>query len=111
MGRGKPAPTLLHFIFKDHQSRGSGHTVVPVAAATVETDCQTQPSLPRLRGAIIAPVLKSRARVTWSLRDREGDCYIYFSMTISRRSGKPSSTALEVKPQGELNHAPARVVR
>src|SRR5262245_35688817 len=26
---------------------------------------------------------KSRARLTWSLRDREGCCYIYFSITIS----------------------------
>ena len=55
------------------QSRGSGRIVVPVAAATVETDRQTQPSLPRLGAdALVVPALKSRARLTWSLRDREG---------------------------------------
>jgi len=29
------------------------------------------------------PALKSRAKFTWSLRDREGGCCIYFSKTIN----------------------------
>src|SRR6266540_6341886 len=42
------------------QSRGSGHIFVPVAAAMVEIDRQTQPSLPRLRAdALIVPALKT----------------------------------------------------
>jgi len=50
------------------QSRGSGHIVVLVAAATVDTELQNQPSLPRLRtDALIVPALKSRAKLTRSL--------------------------------------------
>ena len=30
------------------------------------------------------PALKSRAKLTWSLRDREDGCCIYFSKTIIR---------------------------
>src|SRR5262249_5210004 len=68
MGRGIPAPTLLHFIFKDHQSRRSSHIVVSVAAATVEPNQKVQPSLPRLSAdTLMVPALKSRARFTWSL--------------------------------------------
>src|SRR5215510_2021493 len=63
--------------FQRPSKPGSGHIVVPVAAATVETDRQTQPSLPRLKAdAIIVPAIKSRARVTWSLRDQKNDCHI-----------------------------------
>jgi len=47
---------------------GNGHIVISVAAATVETDRQAQPSLPRLRtDALTVPALKSRAKLTWSL--------------------------------------------
>ena len=35
--------------------------------------------------ALVAPALKSRARITWSLRDREDGCSIYFSKTINPR--------------------------
>src|SRR5262245_14429804 len=50
------------------QSWGSGRTVVLVAAATVDTDLQNQPSLPRLvTDALMVPALKSRAKITRSL--------------------------------------------
>src|SRR5215510_3821039 len=60
--------------------------VVLVAAATVDNEWQNQPSLPRLEmDALFVPALKSRAKLTWSLRDREDGCCIYFSKTIIRR--------------------------
>src|SRR5215813_5693360 len=40
---------------------------LPVAAATVE----------------LSPAFQSRAKLTWSLRDREDGCCIYFSKTIN----------------------------
>ena len=35
--------------------------------------------------ALVGPALKSRAKLTWSLRDRVDGCCIYFSKTIIRR--------------------------
>src|SRR5215813_1670165 len=46
------------------QSRESSRIVVLVAAATVDTDLQNQPSLPRLEAdALKVPALKSQARI------------------------------------------------
>src|SRR5262245_20241864 len=59
---------LLYLFLKDHQSLGSSHIVVSVAAGTVEADQEVQPSLPRLSAdTLMIPTLKSRARFTWSL--------------------------------------------
>ena len=50
------------------QSRESSRIVVLVAAATVDTVQQNQPSLPRLgTDPLMVPALKSRAKLTRSL--------------------------------------------
>src|SRR5215510_371674 len=61
------------------QSRGSRRIVVLVATATVETDLQSQPSLPRLvTDALKVPALKSRAKLTRSL-PRPGKRWLHYS--------------------------------
>ena len=35
--------------------------------------------------ALVGPAFQSRAKLTWSLRDRVDGCCIYFSKTIIRR--------------------------
>jgi len=76
------------------QSRGSRRTVVLVAAATVDTDLQSQPSLPRLgTDALMVPALKSRAKITRSL-PRPGDRWLhYFFKQHQRRAGLNSRSA------------------
>ena len=41
------------------------------------------------------PALKSRAKLTWSLRDREDGCCIYFSKTINPRLNSDVAAAAE----------------
>jgi hypothetical protein len=45
--------------------------------------------------ALVDPALKSRARITWSLRDREDGCSIYFSKTINPRLNSRRRDAAE----------------
>ena len=72
------------------QSRAFGRILVLVAAATVDNERQNQPSLPRLQmHTLSVPALKSRAKLTWSLRDREDGCCIYFSKTINAGLNSP----------------------
>src|SRR5882672_7653407 len=60
------------------QSRGSDRIVVLVAAATVDTDRQNQPSLPRLgTDALMVPALKSRAKLIRSL-PRPGKRWLHY---------------------------------
>src|SRR5262245_37030543 len=60
------------------QSRESSHIVVLVAAATVDTELQNQPSLPRLgTDALMVPALKSRAKLTRSL-PRPGKRWVHY---------------------------------
>src|SRR5262245_15236176 len=60
------------------QSRESSHIVVLVAAATVDTELQNQPSLPRLgTDALMVPALKSRAKLTRSL-PRPGKRWLHY---------------------------------
>src|SRR5215510_11117721 len=68
------------------QSRESSRIAVLVAAATVDTDLQNQPSLPRLAtDALMVPALKSRAKLTRSLpRPGKSGCII-FSNAINAR--------------------------
>ena len=67
------------------QSRESGYVVVSVAAATVDTGAGINRRSATGNGyALVDPALKSRAKLTWSLRDREDGCCIYFSMNIIR---------------------------
>src|SRR5882672_3752859 len=76
------------------QSRGSDRIVVLVAAATVDTDRQNQPSLPRLgTDALMVPALKSRARINRRCRDREKGACIIFSKTINPRLNSSAANA------------------
>ena len=60
------------------QSRESSHIVVLVAAATVDTELQNQPSLPRLgTDALMVPALKSRAKLIRSL-PRPGKSWLHY---------------------------------
>jgi hypothetical protein len=45
--------------------------------------------------ALVDPALKSRAKLTWLLRDREDGCCIYFSKTIN--AGLSSTVAAATK--------------
>ena len=47
------------------------------------------------RGAAfeLSPALKRRAKFTWSLRDREDGCRIYFSKTINPRLNTVAANA------------------
>src|SRR5215510_14546616 len=89
------------------QSWGSGRTVVLVAAATVDTDLQNQPSLPRLvTDALMVPALKSRAKITRSL-PRPGKSWLNYSFKDhqSRGAFTPSfqSRQRRLNLIGELN--------
>jgi hypothetical protein len=65
-----------------------GRTVVSVAAATVDTDRQHQPSLPRLgTDALIVPALKSRAKLTWSL-PRPGKMWLHYLLKDHKPTAK-----------------------
>src|SRR5215510_3710823 len=67
------------------QSRESGCVVVSVAERRLIPMIGINRRSATENGyALVAPALKSRAKFTWSLRDREGSCCIYFSKTISR---------------------------
>src|SRR5499426_4679313 len=60
-GRKGTIPAMVGLNSQRPSKPGNGHIVISVAAATVETDRQAQPSLPRLRtDALTVPALKSR---------------------------------------------------
>jgi len=62
--------------------------VVLVAAATVDTDLQNQPSLPRLvTDALMVPALKSRAKITRSL-PRPGKSWLHYFFKGHKRRAK-----------------------
>ena len=67
------------------QSRESGYAVVSVAERRlIQIIGVNRRSATENGYALVDPALKSRAKLTWSLRDREkGDCII-FSKAISR---------------------------
>ena len=66
------------------QSRESGYIVVSVAERQLKlTGKLNRRSATEVGCAHIIPALKSRARLTWSLRDREDSCRIYLSKTVS----------------------------
>jgi hypothetical protein len=70
------------------QSRGSSHIVVLVAERRLTPICKINRRSATENGyALVDPALKSRAKLTWSLRDREDGCCIYFSKTINPRDG------------------------
>jgi len=67
------------------QSRESRRIVVLVAERRLTPSCKINRRSATENGyALGDPALKSRAKITWSLRDREDGCCIYFSNTISR---------------------------
>src|SRR5262245_3464416 len=66
------------------QSRDSGCVVVSVAERRLTPMIGINRRSATENGyALVAPALKSRAKLTWSLRDREDGCCIYFSKTIT----------------------------
>src|SRR5262249_49316774 len=68
------------------QSRGSDYVAISVAERQLSLiDELNRRSATEVGCAIIVPALKSRARLTWSLRDRENGCRIYFSEAINPR--------------------------
>src|SRR5262245_6464137 len=71
---------------------GSSHIVVSVAAATVESDQQVQPSLPRLiADTLTVPALKSRARISRRSRGGRGvDQLRKFEQRINTTMGNGS---------------------
>src|SRR5882672_537193 len=70
------------------QSRGSDRIVVLVAAATVDTDRQNQPSLPRLgTDALMVPALKSRAKLIRSL-PRPGKRRLHYFFKYNKPASK-----------------------
>ena len=67
------------------QSRESGCVVVSVAERRLIPIIGINRRSATENGyALVDPALKSRAKLTWSLRDREDRCCTYFSKTISR---------------------------
>src|SRR5262252_1511605 len=67
------------------QSRESGCVVVSVAERRLIPIIGINRRSATENGyALVDPALKSRAKLTWSLRDREDGCCLYFSKTISR---------------------------
>src|SRR5215510_7066783 len=67
------------------QSRGNGHIVVPVAERRLRLIGKlNRRSATGVGCAIAVPALKSRVRLTRSLRDREDGCRVYSSKTIWR---------------------------
>ena len=72
------------------QSRENGYVVVSVAERRLIPMIGINRRSATENGyALVDPALKSRAKLTWSLRDREDGCCIYFSKTISPRHYSP----------------------